>query len=84
MIKLFSAAGNGSHGCPKLLYTHYKMVAGISEKGQDVCLITDPVVLSSVHFVLRSLVLGPWPIPIRIRKQTGKCQNLSSPVAMNA
>jgi len=37
MIKLFSAAGNGSPGCPKLLYTHYKMVAGIREKGQDVC-----------------------------------------------
>lgn len=52
MIKLFSAVGNGSPGCPKLLYTHYKMVAGISEKGQDVCLITDLVVRPSIRNVL--------------------------------
>jgi len=75
MIKLFSAAGNGSPGCPKLLYTHYKMVAGIREKGNGtgrVCLITDPVVLRS------SDLSQPHP------EQTGKCQNLSSPGAMNA
>lgn len=66
MIKLFSAVGNESPGCTKLLYTHYKMVAGINRKAQDVCLITDRPPISDA--------LGN-------PKQTTKCQNLSSPRA---